>query len=82
MKRTQFSLFNCYLILSFEIAFLAPHLQRTETNDSSIYYCENISETTTRPGKGKKSKAIPLQAWTGPESSRRLRLPNFKIIGT
>ena len=27
-------------------------------------------------------KAIPLQAWTGPEGSRSLRLPNFKIIGT
>jgi hypothetical protein len=29
-----------------------------------------------------KGKAIPLQAWTGPESSRRLRLPDFKPIGT
>ena len=25
-----------------------------------------------------KSKAIPLQAWTGPEGSRRLKLPDFK----
>jgi hypothetical protein len=29
-----------------------------------------------------KGKAIPLQAWTGPEGSRKLRLPNFKIVGT
>jgi hypothetical protein len=29
-----------------------------------------------------KGKAIPLEAWTGPEDSRRLRLPNFKTIGT
>jgi len=29
-----------------------------------------------------KSKAIPLQAWTGPEGSRRLRLPDFETIGT
>jgi len=29
-----------------------------------------------------KGKTIPLQAWTGPEGSRRLRLPNFKTIGT
>jgi hypothetical protein len=29
-----------------------------------------------------KVKAIPLQAWTGPEGSRRLRLPDFKTIGT
>ena len=24
--------------------------------------------------------AVPLQAWTGPEGSRRLRLPDFKRI--
>jgi len=30
----------------------------------------------------KKGKAIPLQAWTGPEGSRRLRLPDFKTIST
>jgi len=27
-------------------------------------------------------KAIPIQAWTGPEASRSLRLPDFKTIGT
>jgi hypothetical protein len=32
-------------------------------------------------GKG-ESKAIPLQTWTGPEGSRRLRIPDFKTIGT
>jgi len=32
-------------------------------------------------GKG-KGKAIPIQAWTGPEGSRRLRLPDFKTIST
>jgi hypothetical protein len=29
-----------------------------------------------------KGKAIPLQALTGPKGSRRLRLPDFKTIGT
>jgi len=29
-----------------------------------------------------KDKAIPLQTWTGPEGSRRLRLPDFKTIST
>jgi hypothetical protein len=32
-------------------------------------------------GKG-KSKAIPLEAWTGPKGSRRMRLSDFKTIGT
>jgi antirestriction protein ArdC len=30
----------------------------------------------------KKGKAIPLQPWTGPGGSRRLRRPDFKTIGT
>ena len=29
-----------------------------------------------------KGKAIPSQAWTGPEGYRRLRLPDFKTIAT
>jgi hypothetical protein len=29
-----------------------------------------------------KAKAIPLEAWTGPEGSRRLRLPDFKTVST
>ena len=29
-----------------------------------------------------KGKAVPLQAWRGPEGSVRLRLPDFKTIGT
>jgi hypothetical protein len=30
----------------------------------------------------KKGNANPLQARTGPEGSRRLRIPDFKTIGT
>jgi len=32
--------------------------------------------------RANEGKAIPVQALTGPESSRRLRLPYFMIIGT
>ena len=32
--------------------------------------------------KAKQSKAIPVQAWKGPQVFRRLRLPDFKTIGT
>ena len=28
-----------------------------------------------------KRKAIPLQAWTGPEGSRRVRLSDFNTVG-
>jgi len=37
---------------------------------------------TTNTAHILKVKAIPLQAWTGPEFSRRLRLPDFKTNGT
>jgi hypothetical protein len=30
----------------------------------------------------KKVKESQVQAWTGPEGSRRLRFPDFKTIGT
>jgi len=36
-------------------------------------------EITCANGKG---KAIPLQAWTGPEGSRSLKIPDFKTIRT
>jgi len=35
----------------------------------------------TLPYQITKCKAIPLQAWTGPEGSRRLRFPDFKTVG-
>jgi len=28
-----------------------------------------------------KGKAVPLQAWTGPEGSRKLRFPDFVTTG-
>jgi len=35
-----------------------------------------VIPTAVKKYKG-KGKAIPLQAWTDPEGSRRLRLPDF-----
>jgi len=42
---------------------LRNHLHRMDLQDRNIVQ-----------GKG---KAVPLQAWTGPEGSRKLRLPDF-----
>jgi hypothetical protein len=41
----------------------------------------NLFNQLRKISKG-KGKAIPLQALTDPEGSRRLRLPDFKTIGT
>jgi hypothetical protein len=52
-----------------------------------VYKASPINATAGR-NKHKKSadmekgKATPLQALTGPEGSRRLRLPGFKTAGT
>ena len=60
---------------------------RTESDTIiPILLCKSSNERTRSLKEKcllcKKGKAIPLQAWTGPEGSRRLRLPNFKTIGT
>jgi hypothetical protein len=41
-----------------------------------------ITRTLVRGVSKGKGKAIPLQVLTGPEGSRKLRLPDFKTIGT
>jgi len=38
----------------------------------------SVAETCRRHTKG-KGKAVPLQAWSGPEGSRKLRFPDFMM---
>jgi hypothetical protein len=40
------------------------------------------NERKLLPSVLRKGKAIPSQAWTGPEVLRRFRLPDFKTICT
>jgi len=40
-----------------------------------ISFCRKVQ-------KELKCKAIPVQGWTSPEDSRRMRLPDFMTIGT
>jgi hypothetical protein len=47
-----------------------------------IIYTNNVVVQVTLFLSVSKGKVIPLQALTGPEVSRRLMLPDFKIIGT
>jgi hypothetical protein len=54
-----------------------------------LRYRENISvvkdeeeERVRESRKRKKDKEFPVQAWTGPDGSRRLRLPDIKKFGT
>ena len=52
----------------------------TATSDRGDLLEEETNDVCTKSWV--KGKAVPLQAWTGPEGSSRLRLPDFKTIGT
>jgi len=49
---------------------MSKHIKGLNKNQSIKPTCDIVKQR------------IPLQAWTGPEGSRRLRLPDFKTIGT
>jgi hypothetical protein len=52
----------------------------TEGEGDSVWLWR-VTKVCEKSGKG-KGKTIPLQAWTGPEDSRKLRLLEFKTVDT
>ena len=68
---------------SFSALLLYSIIQYTSVYFTAKLRCYFHQNPSFLKGKGKgKGKAIQLQAWTGPEGSRRLRLPDFKTIDT
>jgi hypothetical protein len=57
-------------------------MARSSNTCRGIFLISKNSRTALGLRVKRKVKAIPLQAWTGPEGSRGLRLPDFKTIGT
>ena len=53
-----------------------------EKNQLTGRDCSAIMFTTNPKLHFLFDKPIPLQAWSGSQDSRRVRLPDFKIIGT
>ena len=47
----------------------------SENNTKLLLYTQPIKYKYSK-GKG-KGKAVPLQAWSGPDGSRKLRFPDF-----
>jgi len=45
-------------------------------NEMSSYYSYHQNSLKFYKGKG-KGRAVPLQAWSGPEGSTKLRFPDF-----
>ena len=55
----------------------ARQIQRITTNCSHGSRQEGLESNPASPECKGKGKAVPLQAWTGPEGSRKLRFPDF-----
>jgi len=47
---------------------------------SKGHYTLAVKLSDSAVWRHKKCKAVPLQAWTGPEGSRKLRLPHFVTL--
>jgi len=59
-----------------------PEPAQSSPYPPSSFTCqEDVHSYRMNLTRGLKGKAIPLEAWTGPEGSRRLRLPDFKTVG-
>jgi hypothetical protein len=71
VRYSQKNLYQCHFVQYKHHAGLRGENQTT----NSLSYGTNHYRI-------KKGKSIPLQAWTGPEGSRRFRFSHFKIIGT
>ena len=80
-------LFTAFLIHSGQDATALHLTQFIRCLRKYIFVLEEAARVLIRSTKGKgkckgKGKAIPLQAWTGPEGSRRLRFPDIKTVVT
>jgi hypothetical protein len=60
----------------------AQHYTKKLKSDEELIESRQHTNCYLRHLPSNKKKAIPLQAWTDPKGSRRLRLPDFKTIGT
>jgi hypothetical protein len=74
---------NCRIHKNFKVPKQIPNTQHITGNLSSNWKkLNNFFKLTTVFFFPSTGKATPLQALTGPEGSRRVRLPDFKTIST
>jgi hypothetical protein len=88
--RTSYKYSNLFIILitTFWIFFIKSETKKIMVESAGLIFVRDflhkMGSYTTESSKfisTEKRKAIPLQAWTGPEGSKSLRLPDFKTIG-
>jgi len=63
------------------ISLFCGYLQLETCNDAKVLYVFDVKYVSFFSAsfvlKSVSSKAVPLQAWSGPEGSRKLRFPDF-----
>ena len=62
---------KCFFILNLIILAITPLLLL-----STLQSLLSVLDWFCAKGKG-KGKAVPLQAWSGPDGSRKLRFPDY-----
>jgi hypothetical protein len=67
---SQYNIFLCIFRLNFgpNIALITFYLHPHRDNIEILRYCIRVKV---------KRKAVPLQAWSGPAGSRKLRFPDY-----
>jgi len=65
-------MYSNYTYILYYIILYPPSIRNNPYGKKKLY----PTRYTRDHGKG-KGKAVPLQAWSGPEGSRKLRLPDF-----
>jgi hypothetical protein len=63
---------TCHMFWEFCWKLLIPYIFTHKSPSPHMEFGRNVME----------DKVIPVQAWTDPEGSRRLRLPNSKTFST
>jgi hypothetical protein len=78
-QNCTFDYTHTILYRSYTFRHRSPYLRELYTIISNLLKYNTLQSSSYNTRKG---KAIALQALTGPEGSRRLRLPDFMTIGT
>jgi hypothetical protein len=72
-KTTQIRL--TLILLTWRIWWAPNNASRWQMEFNSA--CKGVNLQITMPTTHKSSKAVPLQAWSGPEDSRKIRFPDY-----
>jgi hypothetical protein len=57
------------------------HARREERSGVEGETAQRALTSVAEDIKGKRQRNPPVQVWTGPEDSRRFRLPDFQTVG-